>query len=149
MGKQERRAYLRAIRVRLAWPEGRQKHHSGRILRGMRLSPQVCQRGKNGPRKPGSISLYDTPPIWLRHCAPSGWPPISYAVNGSRRHCRCVQGQFHPLSVDTLLRLDSILAATIDRLRKPIRAGAQGFIRHQGNKGSDGVMTQVKAIPGR
>lgn len=65
-----------------------------------------------------------THPNWSRHCALSveasdqlcskrlkaAWPLPHYGVS------------FHPLTADTLAMLDTILAATIDRLLQPIRA---------------------------
>ena len=134
MGKQERRAYLEAIRTRY-WRTG--KAGKSAILDefcavcgyhrkyALRLLSARYTRGKDMTRKPGPASRYDTPelvetlrtiwmasdqlcskrlkaalPLWLPHYATS----------------------FHPLSADTLAMLDTISAATIDRLLKPIRA---------------------------
>ena len=133
MGKRERRAYLEAIRVRYRRASkvsktaildefcavcGYHRKYALRLL-GKR------KRGNKTAHKPGPASHYDTPeliealrtiwmasdqlcsrrlkaalPLWLPHYATS----------------------FHPLSAETLAMLDSISAATIDRLLKPIRA---------------------------
>jgi hypothetical protein len=137
MGKQERRAYLEAIRTRY--------RHAGKAGKSailnefcavcgyhrkyaLRLLGRRHQRGKQAAGKPGPSSRYDTPeliealrilwmasdqlcskrlkaalPLWLPHDETS----------------------FHPLSVDTLALLDTLSAATIDRLLKPIRARAE------------------------
>src|SRR3989304_1934279 len=136
MGKQERRAYLEAIRVRY-----RRARKAGKsaILNefcavcgyhrkyALRLLGAKNKRGKSTAHKPGPVSRYDTPElvetlrtIWmtsdqlcskrLKAALPLWLPPY--------------ETSFHPLSVDTLARLGSISAATIDRLLKPIRAKA-------------------------
>lgn len=133
MGKRERRAYLEAIRVRYRRASKASKtailnefcavcgYHRKYALRllGKR------NRSNKTHHKPGPASRYDTPelvealrtiwmasdqlssrrlkaalPLWLPHYAAS----------------------FHPLSAETLAMLESISAATIDRLLKPIRA---------------------------
>jgi len=134
MGKQERRAYLEAIRARYRRAN---KAGKGTILNefcavcgyhrkyALRLLGSRHKRGKREAGKPGPASRYDTPelvealrtiwmasdqlcskrlkaalPLWLPHYGTS----------------------FHPLSSNTLAMLDTISAATIDRLLKPIRA---------------------------
>ena len=134
MGKRERQAYLEAIRARY-----RRAKKAGKtaILNefcavcgyhrkyALRLLSAPFRRAKKPSCKPGPISRYDTPelvgalrtiwlvsdqlcsrrlkaalPLWLPHYATS----------------------FQPLSSETLELLNSISAATIDRLLKPIRA---------------------------
>ena len=141
MGKPERRAYLEAIRARY---RRARKGNKTTILNefcavcgyhrkyALRLLSAPFSRAKKPVSKPGPASRYDRPeliealrtiwmasdqlcskrlkaalPLWLPHYATS----------------------FHPLSADTLSLLDSISAATIDRLLKPIRAktGCRGL----------------------
>lgn len=136
MGKQERRVYLEAIRARY-----RRAKKAGKtaILNefcavcgyhrkyALRLLSAPFRRKKALPKKPGPTSRYDTPelvealrtiwlasdqlcskrlkaalPLWLPHYASS----------------------FSPLLPETIRALNMISAATIDRLLKPIRAGA-------------------------
>jgi len=134
MGKQERRAYLDAIRARY-----RRAKKAGKtaILNefcavcgyhrkyALRLLGAPFRRAKKQPSKPGPTSRYDTPEliealrtIWLASdqlcsrrlkAALPLWTP-HYAIS------------FQPLSDETLALLNSISAATIDRLLKPIRA---------------------------
>lgn len=136
MGKPERRAYLEAIRARY-----RRASKAGKsaILNefcevcgyhrkyALRLLGAQNKHGKKAARKPGPASRYDTPElvealrtIWmasdqlcskrLKAALPLGLPHY--------------ETSFHPRSVETLAMLDSISAATIDRLLKPIRAKA-------------------------
>lgn len=134
MGKQERRAYLEAIRARYRRVK---KAGKSAILNefcavcgyhrkyALRLLGAPFRRAKKPASKPGPTSRYDTPeliealhtiwmasdqlcsrrlkaalPLWLPHYATS----------------------FRPLSPEVLWLLNSISAATIDRLLKPIRA---------------------------
>jgi hypothetical protein len=134
MGKQERRAYLEAIRVRY-----RRARKAGKsaILNefcavcgyhrkyALRLLGAQHQRGKKAARKPGPISRYDTPElvetlrtIWMASDQLCG-KRLQAALPLWLPH---YETSFHPLSVDTLAMLNSISAATIDRLLKPIRA---------------------------
>lgn len=133
MGKQERRAYLEAIRARYRRASkagktailnefcavcGYHRKYALRLLGNHR-------RSRRAAHKPGPASRYDTPElvealrtIWMASdqlcsrrlkAALPLWLP-HYATS------------FHPLSADALARLGSISAATIDRLLKPIRA---------------------------
>ena len=134
MGKQERRAYLEAIRARY-----RRARKTGKsaILNefcavcgyhrkyALRLLGVQHKRPKKAARKPGPASRYDTPElvetlrtIWMASdqlCSKR----LKAALPLWLPH---YEASFHPLSVDTLAMLDSISAATIDRLLKPIRA---------------------------
>lgn len=144
MGKQERQAYLEAIRARY-----RRSKRAGKTVilnefcevcgyhrkYALRLLSAPFRQRKKPASKPGPASRYDTPElvealrtIWLTSdqlcskrlkAALPLWLP-HYATS------------FHPLSEDTLRMLDSISAATIDRLLKPIRAQA-------GKKGLSGT----------
>ena len=137
MGKQERRAYLEAIRTRY-----RRAGKAGKsaILNefcavcgyhrkyALRLLGRRHQRGKQAAGKPGPTSRYDTPEliealriIWMASdqlCSKR----LKAALPLWLPH---YETSFHPLSVDTLALLDTISAATIDRLLKPIRARAE------------------------
>lgn len=134
MGKQERRAYLDAIRSRY-----RRAKKSGKtaILNefcevcgyhrkyALRLLGAPFRRAKKPPCKPGPTSRYDTPElvealrtIWLASdqlcsrrlkAALPLWVPHYIS-------------SFGPLSPETQGLLNTISAATIDRLLKPIRA---------------------------
>lgn len=134
MGKQERRAYLDAIRARY-----RRAKKAGKtaILNefcavcgyhrkyALRLLSAPFRRAKKSAIKPGPASRYDTPEliealrtIWLASdqlcskrlkAALPLWLP-HYATS------------FQPLSPEVQGLLNSISAATIDRLLKPIRA---------------------------
>ncbi len=134
MGKQERRAYLDAIRARY-----RRAKKAGKtaILNefcavcgyhrkyALRLLNAPFRRAKKSAIKPGPASRYDTPEliealrtIWLASdqlcskrlkAALPLWLP-HYATS------------FQPLSPEVQGLLNSISAATIDRLLKPIRA---------------------------
>ncbi len=144
MGKQERQAYLEAIRARY-----RRSKRAGKTVilnefcevcgyhrkYALRLLGAPFRQRKKPASKPGPASRYDTPElvealrtIWLTSdqlcskrlkAALPLWLP-HYATS------------FRPLSEDTLRMLDSISAATIDRLLKPIRAQA-------GKKGLSGT----------
>lgn len=137
MVKQERRAYLEAIRARY--------RRAGKACKGAILNEfcAVCgyhrkyalrllgirhKRGNQAAGKPGPTSRYDTPElvevlriIWMASdqlcskrlkAALPLWLP-HYGTS------------FQPLSADTLALLGSISAATIDRLPEP-RSGARG-----------------------
>ncbi len=134
MGKQEKRAYLDAIRARY-----RRAKKAGKTVilnefcavcgyhrkYALRLLGAPFRRAKKQPSKPGPASRYDTPEliealrtIWLASdqlcsrrlkAALPLWVP-HYATS------------FRPLSDETLALLRTISAATIDRLLKPIRA---------------------------
>lgn len=134
MGKRERRAYLDAIRARY-----RRAKKAGKtaILNefcavcgyhrkyALRLLGAPFRRTKKPATKPGPTSRYDTPElvealrtIWLASdqlcskrlkAALPLWLP-HYATS------------FRPLSPEASALLNSISAATIDRLLKPIRA---------------------------
>jgi hypothetical protein len=134
MGKQERRAYLEAIRTRYrrAGKAGKSaildefcavcSYHRKYALR---LLSARYKRGKDMTRKPGPASRYDTPElvetlrtIWMASdqlCSKR----LKAALPLWLPH---YETSFYPLSADTLAMLDSISAATIDRLLKPIRA---------------------------
>lgn len=134
MGKQERRAYLEAIRVRY---RRARKADKSAILNefcevcgyhrkyALRLLGAQNKRGKSTTRKPGPASRYDTPElvealrtIWMASdqlCSKR----LKAALPLWLPH---YQASSHPLSADTLAMLGSISAATIDRLLKPIRA---------------------------
>ena len=138
MGKQERRAYLEAIRIRY-----RRARKAGKstILNefcavcgyhrkyALRLLGTQHKRGKGAAHKPGPVSRYDTPElvetlrtIWMASdqlCSKR----LKAALPLWLPH---YETSFHPLSADTLSLLGSISAATIDRLLKPIRARAGG-----------------------
>jgi len=134
MGKQERRAYLEAIRIRY-----RRARKAGKsaILNefcavcgyhrkyALRLLGAQHQRGKKAARKPGPISRYDTPElvetlrtIWMASDQLCG-KRLQAALPLWLPH---YETSFHALSADMLTMLGSISAATIDRLLKPIRA---------------------------
>lgn len=99
----------------------------------MRLSPQIRltlagrqhKRGKKAAHKPGPASGYDMPElvetlraIWMASdqlCSKR----LKAALPQWLPH---YETSFHPLSADTLAKLGSISAATIDRLLQPIRA---------------------------
>jgi hypothetical protein len=144
MGKPERRAYLEAIRARY-----RRASKAGKtaILNefcavcgyhrkyALRLLGAQHKRGRSTARKPGPVSRYDTPElvetlrtIWMASdqlCSKR----LKAALPLWLPH---YETSFHPLSADTFAMLDSISAATIDRLLKPIRAKA-------GRKGLSGT----------
>ncbi|MFI4941483.1 MAG: hypothetical protein ACHP7O_14230 [Burkholderiales bacterium] len=144
MGKQERCAYLEAIRARYRRAG---KSVKSAILdefcavcgyhrkHALRLLSAKHKRSKSGTRKPGPVSRYDTPElvetlrtIWMASdqlCSKR----LKAALPLWLPH---YETSFHPLSEDTLALLDSISAATIDRLLKPIRAKA-------GRKGLSGT----------
>ena len=143
MGKPERRAYLEAIRTRYmrASKAGKSAilnefcavcgYHRKYALRLL----GTHQRGKSTTRKPGPLSRYDTPElvetprtIWMASDQLCG-KRLKAALPLWLTH---YETSFHPLSVDTLAMLDSISAATINRLLKPIRAKA-------GRKGLSGT----------
>jgi hypothetical protein len=136
MGKQERRAYLEAIRARhrRARKSGKTAildefcavcgYHRKYALRLLRTSGK---HGKAVVRKPGPASRYAVPEliealrtIWmasdqlcskrLKAALPLWLPHYLTSVN--------------PLSAETRALLDSISVASIDRLLKPIRAQA-------------------------
>lgn len=136
MGKPERRAYLEAIRTRY-----RRAGKAGKsaILNefcevcgyhrkyALRLLGARHKRSKGTAHKPGPASRYDTPElvealrtIWMASdqlCSKR----LKAALPLWLPH---YETSFHPLSADTLARLGSISAATIDRLLTPIRAKA-------------------------
>ena len=131
MGKQERRAYLEAIRVRY-----RRARKAGKsaILNefcavcgyhrkyALRLLGGQFKRSQHATHKPGPVSRYDTPElvetlrtIWMTSdqlCSKR----LKAALPLWLPH---YETSFHPLTAETLARLDSISAATIDRLLKP------------------------------
>ncbi len=139
MGKQERRAYLEAIRVRYRRAD---KAGKSAILnefcavcdyhRKYALRLLSSKRNKITQRKPGPTSRYGTPEliealrtIWMASdqlCSKR----LKAALPLWLPH---YETSFHSLSADTLGLLDSISAATIDRLLKPIRAkfGSKGL----------------------
>jgi hypothetical protein len=136
MGKRERRAYLDAIRGRY-----RRAKKAGKtaILNefcavcgyhrkyALRLLAAPFRRKKKSPQKPGPSSRYDTPAlvealrtIWLASdqlCSKR----LKAALPLWLPH---YETRFTPLSTETASALNSISAATIDRLLKPIRAKA-------------------------
>jgi hypothetical protein len=134
MGKQERHAYLEAIRTRY-----RRARKTGKtaILNefcvvcgyhrkyALRLLHSTGKRGKPAVRKPGPISRYAAPEliealrtIWM----------ASDQLCGKRLKAALplwlpyYETSFKPLSAQTRALLDAISAATIDRLLKPLRA---------------------------
>ena len=134
MGKQERRAYLEAIRARY-----RRANKAGKsaILNefcavcgyhrkyALRLLGARHKRGNRVAGKPGPASRYDTPElvealrtIWMASDQLCG-KRLKAALPLWLPH---YGASFHPLSADTLAMLGTISAATIDRLLKPIRA---------------------------
>lgn len=141
MGKQERRAYLEAIRVRYRRAD---KAGKSAILNefcavcdyhrkyALRLLSSQRKRNKITLRKPGPTSRYNRPElvealrtIWMASdqlCSKR----LKAALPLWLPH---YETSFQPLSADTLGLLDSISAATIDRLLKPIRAkfGGKGL----------------------
>jgi len=144
MGKQERRAYLDAIRARY-----RRAARAGKsaILNefcevcgyhrkyALRLPGARHKRGKSTARKPGPVSRYSAPElietprtVWMapdQLCSKR----LKAALPLWLPH---YETSFHPLSEDTPAMLGSISAATIDRLLNPIRAKA-------GRKGLSGT----------
>ena len=134
MGKQERRAYLEAIRARYRRAN---KACKSAILNefcavcgyhrkyALRLLGSRYKRGKPVAGKPGPTSRYDTPEllealrtIWMASDQLCG-KRLKAALPLWLPH---YGASFQPLSADTLAMLDTISAATIDRLLKPIRA---------------------------
>lgn len=136
MGKPERRAYLEAIRTRY---RRARKGNKTVILNefcavcgyhrkyALRLLSAPFRRTKKPVSKSGPVSRYDKPEliealrtIWMASdqlCSKR----LKAALPLWLPH---YETSFHPLSADTLILLDSISAATIDRLLKPIRAKA-------------------------
>ncbi len=136
MVKTERRAYLDAIRTRY-----RRAGKAGKAVilnefcavcdyhrkYALRLLSTQHKRNRKTVTKPGPVSRYDTPElikalrtIWMASdqlCSKR----LKAALPLWLPH---YQTQFVVLTVETLALLDSISAATIDRLLKPIRAQA-------------------------
>jgi hypothetical protein len=134
METQERRAYLEAIRTRY-WRSNKAGKSS--ILNefcavcgysrkyALRLLSAKFKRRKNMACKPGPLSHYDTPE--LVEALRTIWMASDQLC--SRRLKAALplwlphyETGFHPLSADLRSMLNSISAATIDRLLKPIRA---------------------------
>ena len=134
MGKQERRAYLEAIRARY-----RRANKAGKsvILNefcavcgyhrkyALRLLSSQNKRGKQVARKPGPASRYDT--LELVEALRTIWMASDQLCSNRLKAALPLWlphygASFHPLSADTLAMLESISAATIDRLLQPIRA---------------------------
>ena len=134
MGKPERRAYLEAIRTRY---RRARKGNKTVILNefcavcgyhrkyALRLLSAPFRRTKKPVSKPGPVSRYDRPEliealrtIWMASDQLCG-KRLKAALPLWLPH---YETSFHPLSADTLILLDSISAATIDRLLKPVRA---------------------------
>lgn len=155
MGKPERRAYLEAIRTRY---RRARKGNKTVILNefcavcgyhrkyALRLLGAPFRRTKKPVSKPGPVSRYDRPEliealrtIWMASdqlCSKR----LKAALPLWLPH---YETSFHPLSADTLVMLDSISAATIDRLLKPIRAKAG----HRGQSGTKPGTLLKKHIP--
>lgn len=134
MGKQERRAYLEAIRTRYRRARKAGKtaildefcaicgYHRKYALRLLRTSGR---RNKPAVRKPGPVSRYAVPElidalrtIWMSSdqlCSKR----LKAALPLWLPH---YETSFKPLSVETRARLATISAASIDRLLKPLRA---------------------------
>ena len=155
MGKPERRAYLEAIRARY---RRARKGNKTVILNefcavcgyhrkyALRLLSAPFRRTKKPVSKPGPVSRYDRPEliealrtIWIASdqlCSKR----LKAALPLWLPH---YETSFHHLSADTLVLLDSISAATIDRLLKPIRARAG----HKGLSGTKPGTLLKKHIP--
>jgi hypothetical protein len=134
MGKQERRAYLEAIRTRYRRARKAGKtaildefcaicgYHRKYALRLLRTSGR---RNKPAVRKPGPVSRYAVPElidalrtIWMASdqlCSKR----LKAALPLWLPH---YETSFKPLSVETRARLATVSAASIDRLLKPLRA---------------------------
>lgn len=134
MGKQERRAYLEAIRTRYRRARKTGKtaildefcavcgYHRKYALRLLRTSDK---RSKTAVRKPGPASRYAVPElvealrtIWIASdqlCSKR----LKAALPLWLPH---YETSFRPLSAQTHTLLEAVSAASIDRLLKPIRA---------------------------
>lgn len=136
MGKPERRAYLEAIRARYRHAR---KGNKTAILNefcavcgyhrkyALRLLSAPFRRTKKPVNKPGPVSRYDRPELIEALC--TIWMASDQLCSKRLKAALPLwlphyETSFHPLSADTLILLDSISAATIDRLLKPIRAKA-------------------------
>ena len=134
MGKQERRAYLEAIRTRY-----RRVGKTGKTAildefcavcgyhrkYALRLLRTAGKRGKTAVRKPGPASRYAVPElvealrtIWLASDQLCG-KRLKAALPLWLPH---YETSVKPLPAQTHTLLDAISAASIDRLLKPIRA---------------------------
>lgn len=131
MGKQERKAYLEAIRARYRRASRIKKttildefcavcgYHRKYALR---LLNAPFRRARKAAGKPGPASRYDTPE--LAEALRAIWMASDQLCSKRLKAALPLWLPFYkpPLREDTLSLLDTISAATIDRLLKPIRA---------------------------